>query len=494
MMWVGAKEGDMKIHATRRLRSIAAIVALGTTLAACSIKAPDITLTGGGPGAGGTTGVTTGTTGVTTGVTTGTTGITSTSGTTSVTSTTGINSTDTSCVGKATDTGVTGTSIKLGSTFAQTGPVSSISGPIQKGVQAYFNKVNAAGGVFGRKIDFVTYDDGWDAQKGKAFIKKLVEQDHVFILSVVPSSNGLDAAKSYLESRNMPVIGSSGLIESQFQSPMQWPVGTSTRSATRILLLRNQAGGVTNSAIIYLDLLAGQEAFEAFESGIKSVLHKSVADYETSKQRVSISGTNWSTVWSNVRTDTSNWQRSHNQPVTGNPDFVYLAIDPTSAISALQAAQQAGFKPKVGWGGGQPLYLSVISQQGYARQTHLVAGTSYYPPQLAASVPAVQDYIATVQRYYGSSVDINNPFLEGGYAGAALTIEAMRRVGSCLTKDKVIKVANTFSGYSPAGLTRPLTYKASSHYGNYSYLWATVGSNGAWTVDPNWQTDPAPGS
>src|ERR1043166_9397779 len=97
MMWVGAKEGDMKFHATRRLRSIAAIVALGTTLAACSIKAPDITLTGSGGGGPGTTGVTTGTSGVTTGVKTGTTGITSTSGTTSVTSTTGINSTDTSC-------------------------------------------------------------------------------------------------------------------------------------------------------------------------------------------------------------------------------------------------------------------------------------------------------------------------------------------------------------------------------------------------------------
>jgi len=316
----------------------------------------------------------------------------------------------------------------------------------------------------------------------------------VFFLSVVPSSNGLDAAKSYLESRDIPVIGTSGLIESQFQSPMQWPVGTSTRSATRILLLKNKTAGVQNSAIIYLDLLAGQEAFEAFESGIKSILHKSVSDYETSKQRVSISGTNWASVWANVANDTSAWQRSHGQPVTGAPDFVYFAIDPTSAISALQAAQQKGYKPRVGWGGGQPLYLSVLAQQGYARETHLLAGTSYYPPQLASQIPAVQDYIATVQRYYGSSVDINNPFLEGGYAGAALTIEAIRRVGSCLTKSKIIKVANDFSGYSPAGLSRPLTYRGSNHYGNFSYIWATVTSNGAWQVDPNWHTDPAPGT
>ena len=105
----------------------------------------------------------------------------------------------------------------------------------------------------------------------------------------------------------------------------------------------------------------------------------------------------------------------------------------------------------------------------------------------------MQDYVATVQHYFGASVDINNPFLEGGYAGAALTIEAIRRVGSCLTKDKVITVANNFNGFSPAGLTRPLTYKGSNHYGNYNYLWATVTPNGQWSVDPNWQTDPTPG-
>jgi branched-chain amino acid transport system substrate-binding protein len=491
-------EGDMSFRVMRGMRTGVVIVAALSALAACSIQAPNVTLTGGGTGGGtGTTGTglatSTGATGTGLATSTGATG----SGTTGAATGALPNVNDTSCVGKATDTGVTGDQIKLGSTFASSGPVSSISGPIFKGVQSYFNKVNAAGGVFGRKINYVTYDDGWDAQKGKAFIKKLVEQDRVFILSVVPSSNGLDAAKSYLESRHMPVIGSSGLIESQFQSPMQWPVGTSTRSATRILLLKMKHDGVNNAAIIYLDLLAGQEAYEAFNEGIPTILHKSVADFRTSFQRVSISGTNWASVWANVADDTSKWQSDHHQTVTGVPDFIYFAIDPTSAISAIQAAQQKGYKPKIGWGGGQPLYLSVIAQQGFARQTHLLAGTSYYPPQLT-QIRAVQDYVATVQHYYGSSVDINNPFLEGGYAGAALTIEAISRAGSCLTKDKVIKVANNFSGYSPAGLTRPLTYSGTSdtnfnHYGNYSYLWAQVAANGQWQVDPNWAVDPTPG-
>jgi ABC-type branched-subunit amino acid transport system substrate-binding protein len=81
------------------------------------------------------------------------------------------------CLGKATDVGVSGNQIELGSNFAVSGPVSNISGPILKGVQSYFNKVNDAGGVYGRKIYLKWYDDGWDAQRGKAYIKRLVEQD-----------------------------------------------------------------------------------------------------------------------------------------------------------------------------------------------------------------------------------------------------------------------------------------------------------------------------
>jgi ABC-type branched-subunit amino acid transport system substrate-binding protein len=186
----------MKPSIPRGARTAVLSITMLLVASACSIQAPDVILSGGqGSGTGGTTGITTGTAATTTGVTTGTAG--GTSGTAGG-GTTGAapNASDTSCVGKAPFTGVTASEIKLGSTFAASGPVSSISGPIFKGVQSYFNKVNAEGGIFGRRIKLVWYDDGWDAQKGKSFIKKLVEQDRVFVLSVVPSSNGLDAATS----------------------------------------------------------------------------------------------------------------------------------------------------------------------------------------------------------------------------------------------------------------------------------------------------------
>jgi branched-chain amino acid transport system substrate-binding protein len=463
------------------------IVALLFVLAACSIQAPDVVLSGGGTGNGGT--------GSTTGVTTGgaTTGATTTGGGTGGGG--APNASDTSCVGKVPpgSVGVAANEIRLGSTFAASGPVSNISGPIKSGVFSYFNKINAEGGVFGRKTKLVWYDDGWDAQKGKAFIKKLVEQDRVFILSVVPSANGLDASVSYLESKKVPVLGTSGLIESQFKTPMQWPVGTSTRSAARIVLVDMKNRGMQNAAIVWLDLLAGAEAKDATFDAIPQIFGKKKEDFITAERRVGLGETSFRPVWASIQNDTAAWQRDHGvSPADGKPDFVIFAIDPTNAVKALNAASDVGFAPRKGWGGvSQSLFLNVVAQHQWARKTGLFAASSFYPPQ--SGNKAVQDYVATVRRYYGSSVDVTNPFLEGGYAGAALTIEVLKRAGSCLTRDKVIQAANSLSNYSPAGLTRPLTFRAGDHYANTSQLLAQVQSSGQWKVVTDWIVDPTPG-
>lgn len=406
-----------------------------------------------------------------------------------------------SCRGAATDVGVSGNRILLGSTFAVSGPVSSISGPILKGVQAYFNKVNAEGGVNGRKVALKWYDDGWDAQRGRAYIKRLVEQDKVFVLSVVPSSNGLDAARSYLEQKGVPVFGTSGLIDSQFESSMQWPIGTSTKSIVRTSLLYMKREKVRNLAVIWLDLLAGRESIEAYQNGIEPIMGKDPDEFLVNPNgyRVSISEPDFGPVWTRIMDDTRRWQAAHGQPTDGRPDFVGFAIDPTNAIKALQAAENIGFRPTVGWGGGPPLFLDLVPQStDYAAETGLLASTSYLPPVgRFLDLPAVRDYVQTVRRYYGDDVDVKNPYLEGGYAGAALTVEVLKRAGPCLTRERVLAAANGIRGFSAAGLTRPLTYlpfgRGQSHFGNISQLTLQVTRGNRWRIVGDWVRDPLPG-
>ena len=472
----------------RKLRVLALGVALGFLTVACSIQAPNIQLVGEGGDQGAASGATTlGGTAAGGGTTGGATGV------------TGAQAEQ--CLGKATDVGVTGDTIKLGSTFAVSGPVSNISGPILKGVQAYFNKINAEGGIFKRKLALKWYDDGWDAQRGKGFIKRLVEQDKVFVMTVAASSNGLDASKSYLEEKRMPVFGTSGLIESQFQSSMQWPVGTSSKSAVRISLEYLKQIKAQNAAVIWLDLLAGRLANDAFKTGTKPIMGKAPADFLVNPEgyRVSISEPDFGPVWARIINDTKSFQRAHGQTADGRPDFVAFLIDPTNAIKALQAAENIGFRPKRGWGGGAPLFLDLVPQSAdYAAKTGLLAGTSYYPPiGKFRSMPAVQDYTKTVQRYYGSDVDLLNPYLEGGYAGAALTVEILKRAGPCLTREAAIKAADALTNYSAAGLTPPMTFRpmgtGRGHYGNIAGMTAKVGPDGQFVVERDFMDDPFPG-
>jgi len=468
---------------------------MATTLlaAACSIQLPDIELvSGGAPGA-------TGGAALDPNAPAGEQGATASGGAQSA-AVTGAQAER--CTGQPTDVGVTADTIKLGGTFATSGPVSNISGPILKGVKSYFNKINEAGGVHGRKIELVWYDDGWDAQRGKGFIKRLVEQDKVFALAVAPSSNGLDAARTYLEQTNVPVFGTSGLIESQFETPMQWPVGTGTKSSARIALVRMKQLKTTNAAVIWLDLLAGRQAMDAVRNGIKPILGREPRDFLMNEggYRVSISEPDFGPVWARIQDDTRRWQQAHGEQVDGRPDFVMFAIDPTNAIKALQAAENIAFRPRVGWGGSAPVFLDLVPQSTrYAAETGFMAGTSYYPPiGEFLNRPAVKDYVTTVQRYYGSDVDVKNPYLEGGYAGAALTVEVLRRAGPCLTRDAVIETANSIKDFSAAGLTPPLTYQpvgeGQGHYGNIAALTVKVDRNGRWALEADFIKDPSPGA
>jgi branched-chain amino acid transport system substrate-binding protein len=78
--------------------------------------------------------------------------------------------------------GVTDSEIKVGNTAPYSGPASNYS-TIWKCEAAYYNMINAAGGINGRKINFISYDDAYSPPKTVEMMRKLVEGDHVFIVA-----------------------------------------------------------------------------------------------------------------------------------------------------------------------------------------------------------------------------------------------------------------------------------------------------------------------
>src|SRR5947209_19800982 len=89
--------------------------------------------------------------------------------------------TQTAYAQKAYDTGVTDTEIKIGNVEAYSGPASAY-GVIGKTEEAYFKMINDQGGVNGRKINWITYDDGYRPPKTVEQIRKLIDSDELFLV------------------------------------------------------------------------------------------------------------------------------------------------------------------------------------------------------------------------------------------------------------------------------------------------------------------------
>ena len=116
------------------------------------------------------------------------------------------------------DPGATDTTIKLGNTFPYSGPVSPTSPQVRQ-MTGYFNFINDQGGVNGRKIDFVSLDDGYIPPKTVELTRRLVEQDQVLAMFGSEGTPTQMAVRSYLTARKIPQLfvltGSTSLIDAE---------------------------------------------------------------------------------------------------------------------------------------------------------------------------------------------------------------------------------------------------------------------------------------
>jgi len=101
--------------------------------------------------------------------------------------------------------GASDTEIKIGNTNPYSGPASAY-GTIGKTIDAYFKKVNAEGGINGRKITFITYDDGYSPPKTVEQARKLVESDEVLLLFQTLGTPSNTAIHKYMNSKKVPQL------------------------------------------------------------------------------------------------------------------------------------------------------------------------------------------------------------------------------------------------------------------------------------------------
>jgi branched-chain amino acid transport system substrate-binding protein len=175
--------------------------------------------------------------------------------------------------GGGADPGITDTTIKIGSSYPFSGPASAYSA-IPKALNGFFKKLNESGGVNGRKVQFVTYDDGYEPQRALANAKRLVEQDKVFaIINPLGTANNV-AMRDYLNQSKVPQLfvatGATlfGSDQAKYPYTTGWQPTYQTESKVYAQYLKT-ARPNAKVAVLYQNDGFGKDLLGGFTDGIK---------------------------------------------------------------------------------------------------------------------------------------------------------------------------------------------------------------------------------
>lgn len=396
--------------------------------------------------------------------------------------------------GGATDVGVTDTSIKLGATVVDTGIGAAFLSDVRYGMQAVVNQVNAAGGICGRRLVPVLKDDGWDAQRGSLFIRNLVEGEKVFALAVVPSSEGLRAASTYIRDQGIPVVGTDGMLISQYTNPLIWPVASSTITAIHIMARDAWDRGKRNFAMVYdSNFRFGIEGAYAFNESYKRLTGKDVPGYSNP-----LSSPRCATRFCGIRAGQPSYQTEIEvvRSACSRPpvcDYIVYLLEPETAQTWMRGGgPQAGFSNsvEVSVGGPQPLFNRSFGVNCAQRCHGMWVWTGFTPPvEPFTSSAAVARYVEAL-RSTNAKADAANSFVQGGYLGMELLVQALRNVGPNLTRAALVDELDSIR--LDTGLSRALRWRPGDHFANQcmmAFSFQSRPSFAGWRQETGWVCD-----
>ena len=190
------------------------------------------------------------------------------------------------------DTGATDTEIKIGNIMPYSGPASAY-GVIGKTEEAYFKKINAEGGIKGRKINFVTYDDGYSPPKAVEQARKLVESDEVLMIFNALGTPPNSAIHKYMNSRKVPqLFVATGAAKWNDPKDFPWTMGwqPSYQSEGRIYakyLLKEKPNA--RIAVLYQNDDYGKDYLKGLKDGLGDKAASMIIaeeSYETSEPTI----------------------------------------------------------------------------------------------------------------------------------------------------------------------------------------------------------------
>jgi branched-chain amino acid transport system substrate-binding protein len=333
------------------------------------------------------------------------------------------------------DTGATDTEIKIGNVEAYSGPASAY-GVIGKTEDAYFKMINDAGGVNGRKINFISYDDGYSPPKTVEQVRKLIESDEVFLIFNALGTPTQTAVQKYQNTKKVPqLFVATGASKWNDPKDFPWTMGfqPSYRVEARIFakyILKAKPGAKV--AVFYQNDDFGKD----YVNGLKDVFGDKASSiivaeesYETTEPSidshiVKLKGTGADTLV-NISTPKFAAQTIKKMAeLEWKP--MHLMTDVSISIGAVM--KPAGLEASEG-----------VLSAGYLKDAS--------DPQWASD-EGMKKFMVFVDKYMpGANVADTN--LVYGYAAAQTMVQVLKQAGDDLTRENVMKQAASLKDFAP---------------------------------------------
>lgn len=329
------------------------------------------------------------------------------------------------------DTGASDTEIKIGNTMPYSGQ-GSAWGLLGKAEAAYFDKVNAEGGVNGRKIQFISYDDAYSPPKTVEQVRRLVENDEVLLLFSTFGVPTNTAIHKYMNAKKVPqlFVGGGG---SKWNDPKNfpWTMGfqPSFLNEGRVYgqyIAANHPGG--KIAVLYQNDDYGKDILNGLKQGLGAKASMIIAE---SSYEVSVP-----TVDSQVV----------GLKASGADIFMNFA-GPKFAAQAIRKVAELDWKPIHILNIPAASIGSVIKPAGFEISQGIVSGgflKDATDPAMANDA-GVKAYLAFLEKYYPGA-DVTATGNTQGYVMAQAMVQVLKQTGDNLTRENIMRQAASIKG------------------------------------------------
>ena len=330
------------------------------------------------------------------------------------------------------DPGATDTTIKIGNIMPYSGPASAYSA-IGKAQAAYFKKINDEGGINGRKIEFVSYDDGYSPPKAVEQARKLVEGDEVLLIFSPMGTPSNSAIQKYMNIRQVPQLFPAS-YSSKWNDPKNFPwtmlLGTSYQNEGSIYaayILREKPEG--KIAILYQNDDFGKELVNGLKAalGAKATMIIAEAPYEVNDPTVDSQIVKLKSSGADILFS------------FGTPKFVAQSIKRVAQIDW----KPMHFVPNVASSVG-----TVITPAGIENAQGILSGTfikDASDPQWDNDA-GMKAYIAFLANYMPEANKADS-LLAHGYLGAQLMVQVLKQSRDELTRENIMKQAANLKNF-----------------------------------------------